>query len=426
MVSIKIYILITSVLLSNITSSQDTHKKEHTLKENGTCWIQTACKTSPPQNKAQPTNSRLNTYSSNPNCYPWMFRNETNGECKCSDIPNRAVHCDLTIPRTSLQDCYCMTFDMESNETVLGQCLYGCSHPKFTKYFYQFRELPKSPLDLNKFSCGNFHRDSPLCGRCKPGYSPLVYSYDMSCMNCTGMTYNWIKYIAVAYIPLTVFFFFVVVFSFSGTSPLVRSFIALCQGLTAPISMRPYLIIAKRNYYTEIMLKIFGTMYGIWNLDFFRIIVPPICLEISPLQALSLDYAVAFYPLLLVILTYILISLHSRDVRLVVWLWKPFRKVFLSIRKDWDMEGSIVKAFATFFMLSYLKIVTVTADLLVYTKMYTLGFNEKRYHVKLTLFSDASVEYFRGTHFYYGIVATLVGIFTVLLPLVFLVMYPMR
>ena len=289
-------------------------------------------------------------------CYPWMFRIETNGACECSDIPYQAVLCDSTIPRTSVLECYCMTFNQKQNETELGLCLYGCRHPLY-------HSLPPHLTELNTHTCEKANRESTLCGNCKSGYSPLVYSYNMSCMNCTGMTYNWIKYIAVAYIPLTFFFLLVVIVQFNGTSPLVRGFISICQGMVSPVCIRAYLIATKRRKYVEVL----STLYGVWNLDFFRTIIPPICLEVSPLQALALDYAIAFYPLVLVILTYIFISLHSRDVRLVVHLWKPFRKLFYYVKQDWKLEQSIIKAFATFFLLSYLKILNVTVDMLVYT-----------------------------------------------------------
>jgi len=35
-------------------------------------------------------------------------------------------------------------------------------------------------------------------------------------------------------------------------------------------------------------------MYGIWNLDFFRTLVPHICLQVNTLKALVLDYAIGF------------------------------------------------------------------------------------------------------------------------------------
>ena len=358
---------------------------------------------------------------SDKNCHPWMFRNKTSGECECSDIPYRAVLCDPTIPKTSILDCYCMTYNHERNETELGQCLFGCGHKIDTVY----NTLPHNKSALNEYTCGKANRDSTLCGACKPGYSPLVYSYELKCMNCTGMSYNWIKYIAVAYVPLTFFFFIVVLFRFSGTHPLVRGFITVCQGLASSISLRAYLTVAESTAYTNILLRTTGTLYGIWNLDFFRLVIPPICLNLSSLQALALDYAIAFYPLLLVVLTYILIILHSRGVRIVVCLWKPFQKLCAS-RKNWDLQGSVVKAFATFFLLSYLKILNTTFDLLVFTNMYSLPFGEKYYYKHSSLYYDASVEYFKGSHLYYGIAAIFVGIFFVFLPLVFLVIYPMR
>ena len=368
------------------------------------------------------TPKQVLAFPSQDNCYPWMFRNETSGACECSDIPNEAVLCDPTIPRTFILKCHCMTFNHERNETELGLCLYGCEDQRQVDTVYN--KLPVNAFDLNYHTCAKSNRELTLCGTCKAGYSPLVYSYDMSCMNCTGMTYNWIKYIAVAYIPLTFFFLFLVIVRFNGTSPLVRGFISVCQATVSPLSMRFGLIRAQGRMLSDSTFKTFGTIYGIWNLDFFRTIIPPICLDVSPLQALALDYAIAFYPLLLVTVTYILISLHSHDVRIVVCLWKPLHKLFRSVR-NWDLQGSTINAFATFFVLSYLKILNVTFDLLVYTKVYTMHLGEKHYQAKYTLYFDPTEEYFQGEHLYYGITAILVGIFFVILPIAFLVFYPM-
>ena len=129
-----------------------------------------------------------------------------------------------------------------------------------------FYSLPNNTNDLNSHSCGRLNRDSTLCGKCLPGYSPLLYSYEMKCMNCTGenMTYNWIKYIAVAYIPLTFFFFCVVGFKFSGTSPWMKAFISLCQGVASPIVLRSFLRVARNRM--DIFIRLAGCVYGfgIW------------------------------------------------------------------------------------------------------------------------------------------------------------------
>ena len=48
-----------------------------------------------------------------------------------------------------------------------------------------------------------------------------------------------------------------------------------------------------------------------WNLDLFRSVIPDTCLNVSPLQALALEYVVAFYPLLL---SYCMIVLYEAKV----------------------------------------------------------------------------------------------------------------
>ena len=68
----------------------------------------------------------------------------------------------------------------------LGKCFFGCNRKVDTLY----NVLPKTTANLTEHTCGKANHTSTLCGWCKAGYSPLrlVYSYDMYCMNCTGMT----------------------------------------------------------------------------------------------------------------------------------------------------------------------------------------------------------------------------------------------
>ena len=49
----------------------------------------------------------------------------------------------------------------------------------------------------------------------------------------------------------------------------------------------------------ETFTKILITLLDIWNLDFFRLIIPPLCINASfkAINTLVLDYIVAIYPL---------------------------------------------------------------------------------------------------------------------------------
>ena len=108
------------------------------------------------------------------------------------------------------------------------------------------------------------------------------------------------------------------------------------------------------------------------NLDFFRLVYTPFCLQphTNTPHVLALDYVVAVYPLLLITLSYLLVLLYDRNVRLIVCLWKPFLPLFIKFRRQWNIKNSLVEVFATFFLLSYVKILSVSVDLLVPVLLY--------------------------------------------------------
>ncbi len=80
---------------------------------------------------------------------------------------------------------------------------------------------------------------------------------------------------------------------------------------------------------------------------------------------ISFEYIIAFYPLVLVFLTYISIELYDRDYAVIQFLWEPF-KWCLSVlhRNNWKFisynsiiaKSNIISAFATFIVLAYSKI----------------------------------------------------------------------
>jgi len=104
------------------------------------------------------------------------------------------------------------------------------------------------------------------------------------------------------------------------------------------------------------------TFYNIWNLEFFNFLIPNSCLYegFSPLNAIAIWYISAFYPLVLIGLAYTCIELHGRNCKLIVWLWKPFHKCEVKFDRIWDLQQSVVHAFATFLILSYTKVADIS------------------------------------------------------------------
>ena len=56
--------------------------------------------------------------------------------------------------------------------------------------------------------------------------------------------------------------------------------------------------------FIAIVTKLLCSLYGIWNLDFFRPFYSDLCLGIGILPTLALDYVIAVYPLLLILFSY--------------------------------------------------------------------------------------------------------------------------
>ena len=313
-----------------------------------------------------------------------------------------------------------MTYD-ESTGTAVGACMYNCVNSKDFEYTLN-RTMPKTVEELNDVMCGHLNRSGQLCGQCKTNYSPPVYSYDLQCTMCSDDQYSWMKYVAIAFVPLTVFLVLVLCCRINTTSPKLYAFVTFNQAMAVPGNVC-LLLLANRSYSgASAVLRILATMYGFWNLDFFRAFIShQVCLKVDTLQVLALDYSIVFYPLALIIVTYDIV-LHAHNFRLIVWVWKPFHRCFARFWQQWDIRTSIIDAFATFLLLSNIKLLTLSTDL---TPTYVYNMNGTVLGIYLCY--DASIEYF-GTkkHLPYAIFALIVVVVFILFPLVLLILHPMQ
>ena len=380
---------------------------------------ETVCKISTGRdNVGAPESRGIDTNSS---CPLWFILNGT--DCECGHDLGGLVYCEQQTHVSSLLECYCMTYDTDTRETVVGASIYCCFNASYFKpSVSRYRRLPQSVSELNKEMCKRFNRQGQLCGQCKDGYFPPAYSYDLHCINCTYTRYNWIKFVSFAFGPLTIFFVFVLIFSISPTNPPVLApFVFTCQFFSSPQVLRGLLTVIHDKNYLHTPMSILASFYGIWNLDFGRTLLPPVCLPLTPLQVLSLDYAIAFYPLVLIVAAYVLIELHTRGVKPVVWLWRPFSKYCSRFRRQWDLKTSIIDAFATFLLLSFVKVCSVTFDILVSPNMYNVHGKavKARY-----MYYDATVEYFGKDHLPYFILAMAAFSGFIALPFLLLLLYP--
>ena len=115
--------------------------------------------------------------------------------------------------------------------------------------------------------------------------------------------------------------------------------------------------------------------------------------------------------------------LHDSGNRIIMWLWKPFHCCLSRFRRQWNIKTSLIDAFATFLLLSYVKLLSISFDILVPTQL--LQENGKP-RPEMYLFYDGSVELFKEEHKPYAIIAFVILIVFILFPLILLCLYPCR
>ena len=320
-----------------------------------------------------------------------------------------------------------MTFDPTTGLTSAGNCVYTCGIGTRSGSDHLHHILPNNVADLDESFCAPFNRTGTLCGKCIEGLYPLAHTLDMNCVECPDLARNWWKFLGVAFVPLTLFFFTVLFFNINVTSSHFHGFIWSSQGKIPPFS-RVMLITLRKNPSVQLAARWVLAMYGIWTLDFFRSLELGICLGTDTLQTLALDLAIGVYPLFLMLVTYFLIHLYDRNFKPLVIIWKPFRVIFGLFRRNWKVRTSLIDAFGTFFLLSNVKFLSVSFDLLVPVKVYQFNSSAQDPKPNHTwrLFYDANVEYFGNEHLPYAIPAIMVLVFYMALPGLLLVFYPFR
>ena len=192
-----------------------------------------------------------------------------------------------------------MTYDGESGSTFVGSCFYSCSFHKSEKdKDFLYHQLPKTPeMLINETVCSYFHRSGLLCGDCEEGHSPFVLSYNLSCVKCPDGHKNWWKFFLIGFLSLTFFYIFIVLFNINVTSSRLHGVVFFSQSLSMPALVRFILsYLGRGNPQLLKATQAFLVYYSFWNLELFRSVIPDICLNVTTLQALALEYLIALYP----------------------------------------------------------------------------------------------------------------------------------
>ena len=374
-------------------------------------------------------------------CPPWLTLNAT-GHCTCGQLDNQShCNCTSTIDRLQKVSCnpenqtvtvcdgYLMTWSKLQNVSVISVCSGYTSYENCVKTDIPRNVLVNNFTDLNAYVCESLNRTGAYCEDCINGYGHAIFSITPKCVECSEAQWIWgLLYLLLHLVCVTFFYLVFVLSKIKVTSSPLCALVLFWQAIAFSIT---YSNFYQRFEYldpnTAFLETILVTLYGIWNLDFFRYIVPPVCLSSSlhSIHILLLDLLVAFYPFLLTLVSYIAIELYDRRYRIVVFLWKPFGYCLGFTARDWKLKESILNTFVSFLILSYSKLLITSLSLVASIWSFKIVKGNLNLGKRL-LYSDPSVESFSAEHVPYAILAFLVLIIFILPPPLMLLFYPSK
>ena len=377
--------------------------------------------------------TRSNQYQCSRN-KEWFCFNSTTVAYNCSQIhsilPDQ-IECFESGPALSFG--YCATYDEDTRILSLlpmcGYFQYGVYNVTTPGYI----QLPTVLTELNDYMCSPLHRKGIVCSECTDGFGPSLTSYWHRCASCTDVWYGVPLALLIQLIPITVLYFVVVAFQIRLTAPPMPCFIMFAQlchiGYEAvhPVGQLMLMYETKDGHLRLLDFNIVYLLYAMFNLDFFHNILPPFCIssKLKFYHVMLFGYFSVFYPIFLILLTWLCIELHGRNYRPLQCLWKPFQVCQGRLKKHGiDTKSDLVDVFATFFLLSYHKCLYQTQMYYGTGLAFIINIDPTGNH--FSMYKGSVDGSYTITYMVFLISTLCISAFLCLLPPILLICYPFR
>lgn len=370
--------------------------------------------------------------------------------CKCMDKNSYRgyLRCYAEEWSSQISTRFWIGFESDESEHMENtDLLMGYFPPVYSlhrKKFHSHVQLStNSSRTLDEIVCGGEHRTGVLCGKCAEGYAVAVNSPHYECVpcNCTSSTQfvgYLFGYISLTYLPIMVLLFVIFYFNIKLTSSAASGFVLYAQMISSGI----FNVTGDKISYVDVgsfphvMRRMYITVYGIFNLDSFANLLPSFCLNknFSSLDIICLDYAVAAFPLSVIIVIHLVYRYNllrckcarkSRNVLAGNELSSSDTRILCGgNRKETQASGkSLIHTFVAFILLSYTKFSIASMSSLYTTELFnSSGETVAAYRIYLAgHLSLHSYQYLIP----YGLLAITVFTFIVLLP-PFLLLGPLQ
>ena len=321
----------------------------------------------------------------------------------------------------------CLTWDNKTDTFRASYCLFLPVDRTICKKGHYKIPTKLSGPELNQWMCGKLNREETQCKQCISGYGPAALSDGVSCADCSKYRHMWILNLLLQLVMLTIMFVIIMVLQIKGTASPWNIIISYSQLVVNALMYDVYMRNHFKCYFGNKVTTLVITILGMSNLDFLRLVIPPLCISSSlrAINTLFFDYIIALYPIFITVCVYALIELHDRNCKVIAFVSLPLRKLYLYFfHGRWDPKQSILSTFATFLLLSYSKLLFVSCNFLLAVQSYNS--TGDLIPDSTVLLYDPNIVFFRSQHTPYIIISLSVITTFILLPPLLLLLYPTR
>ena len=225
-------------------------------------------------------NTVIGSVNGRSSCPLWHSSSVTNGQCECC---HTQVHMGLAgCEKNYVYIMYgrCMVWDNSSHEVKISRCLFTRQGINQCRNYTSYG-IPAnlSAPDLNYMTCNSYNRQDTQCRQCTDGYGPAAFSDGITCADCSRQRHMWVLNLLFQLTMVTLMYSIVILFQVKGSSSPFNVLITYSQlGVNAlMIGSGTYTKVVCFTNHKLVLLIL--TLLGVWNLDFFRLVIPPLCVS---------------------------------------------------------------------------------------------------------------------------------------------------
>ena len=247
----------------------------------------------------------------------------------------------------------------------------------------------------------------------------------VQCDNQTSKE-SLVMFILTQPIPLTVVVMIIIVFNIQLTNGFMIGFVFYCQMISIVYPNLSLNVAIETHQYNKDYSLYYPNLYSnLFNLNFISFVAELLCItpHMTPLQAIPLWYIISTYPLVLVLLIYIWITMYDKGFRCVVTITRPLHRLLARFWRKINIKPSLIHSIASIYLLCFTQFAATSLQLLYATKCNDCNNIYKNNNTRLMFYDD---KYFGWPHILAGVFAVILLVFIIFLPMLYIQFYPFK